>query len=128
MAVAAVARALVTALQQSLLLRLETKLALLHSSRFFTHLLRLPIPYFVQRYAGDIATRVAINDSVANVIASKLAMTAIDIVVLVFYFLLMLRYGVILTLVVAAIAGLNIVIVKLVARIRTDASRHPLFQ
>jgi NHLM bacteriocin system ABC transporter peptidase/ATP-binding protein len=115
-----------TWLQEYYLLRLETKLALLHSSHFFTHLLRLPIPYFVQRYAGDIATRVAINDSVANVIASKLAMTAIDIVVLVFYFLLMLRYGVILTLVVAAIAGLNIVIVKLVARIRTDASRRVL--
>jgi NHLM bacteriocin system ABC transporter peptidase/ATP-binding protein len=113
-------------LQEYYLLRLETKLALLHSSRFFTHLLRLPIPYFVQRYAGDIATRVAINDAVANVIASKLAMTAIDILVLVFYFLLMLRYGVVLTLVVAAIAALNIVIVKLVARMRTDAARRVL--
>ena len=115
-----------TWLQEYYLLRLETKLALLHSSRFFTHLLRLPIPYFVQRYAGDIATRVAINDEVANVIAAKLAMTAIDILVLIFYFLLMLRYGVVLTLVVAAIAALNVVSVKLVARIRTDASRRVL--
>jgi NHLM bacteriocin system ABC transporter peptidase/ATP-binding protein len=115
-----------TWLQEYYLLRLETKLALLHSSKFFTHLLRLPIPYFVQRYAGDIGSRVAINDQVANVIAAKLAMVAIDILVLVFYFLLMMRYGVILTLVVAAIAGLNIVVVKLVARVRTDAARRVL--
>jgi NHLM bacteriocin system ABC transporter peptidase/ATP-binding protein len=113
-------------LQEYYLLRLETKLALVHSSRFFTHLLRLPMPYFVQRYAGDIATRVAINDQVANVIAAKLAMVAIDILVLVFYFLLMLRYGVVLTLITAAIAALNIVIVKLVARVRTDAARRVL--
>ena len=118
--------ACLTWLQEYYLLRLETKLALMHSSRFFTHLLRLPMPYFVQRYAGDIATRVAINDQVANVIAAKLAMVAIDILVLGFYFLLMLRYGVVLTLVTASIAALNIVIVKLVARMRTDAARRVL--
>ncbi len=115
-----------TWLQEYYLLRLETKLALVHSSHFFTHLLRLPIPYFVQRYAGDIGSRVAINDSVANVIAAKLAMTVIDVLVLVFYFLLMLRYGVVLTLVVAAIVSLNVIIVQLVARMRTDASRRVL--
>ena len=118
--------ACLTWLQEYYLLRLETKLALVHSSRFFTHLLRLPMPYFVQRYAGDIATRVAINDQVANVIAAKLAMVAIDILVLGFYFLLMLRYGVVLTLVTASIAALNILIVKLVARMRTDAARRVL--
>ena len=115
-----------TWLQEYYLLRLETKLALVHSSKFFTHLLRLPIPYFVQRYAGDVATRVGINDTVANVIAAKLAMTVIDVLVLVFYLLLMCRYGVVLTLVVMAIASLNIVIVQLVARMRTDAARRVL--
>lgn len=115
-----------TWLQEYYLLRLETKLALVHSSRFFTHILRLPIPYFVQRFAGDIGSRVAINDTVANVIASKLTMTAIDILVLIFYVALMLRYGVILTLVVLAILLINIGVVKLVARMRTDAARRVL--
>lgn len=115
-----------TWLQEYYLLRLETKLSLVHSSKFFTHLLRLPIPYFVQRYAGDIATRVSINDSVANVIAAKLAMTVIDVLVLIFYVLLMMRYGVVLTLVVLGIASSNIIIVQLVSRMRTDASRRVL--
>lgn len=126
MGLTVVLSASLTWLQEYYLLRLETKLALLHSSKFFTHLLRLPIPYFVQRYAGDIATRVAINDAVANVIAAKLAMTVIDLLVLIFYLLLMMRYGVVLTLVVAAIVSLNIVIVQLVARMRTDAARRVL--
>lgn len=115
-----------TWLQKYYLLRLETKLALLHSSHFFNHILRLPIPYFVQRYAGEVGSRVAINDRVANVIAAKLTTTAIDLCVLVFYFLLMLRYDVPLTILVVFISALNVAVVKLVARARTDASRRLL--
>jgi NHLM bacteriocin system ABC transporter peptidase/ATP-binding protein len=111
-------------LQKYYLLRLETKLSLLHSSRFFAHLQRLPVPYFVQRFAGEIGSRVAINDRVANVIASKLTTTAIDMCVVVFYAALMLRYDVVLTLVVILISLLNIGVLKAVARLRTDISRR----
>jgi NHLM bacteriocin system ABC transporter peptidase/ATP-binding protein len=113
-----------TWLQKYFLLRLETKLALLHSSHFFVHIQRLPVPYFVQRYAGEIASRVAINDRVANVIASKLTTTVIDLFVTVFYFILMLMYNVPLTFAVVAVSGLNIAALKLVGRMRTDASRR----
>ncbi|MCU0241315.1 MAG: cysteine peptidase family C39 domain-containing protein, partial [Vicinamibacteria bacterium] len=113
-----------TWLQKYYLVRLETKLALLHSSRFFTHIQRLPIPYFVQRYAGEIGSRVAINDRVANVIASRLTTTIIDLMVVFFYFILMLWYDVLLTFAVVACSALNIGVIKLVARIRTDASRR----
>ena len=113
-------------LQDYYLLRLETKLSLLHSSRFFAHIQRLPIPYFVQRYAGEIGSRVAINDRVANVIAAKLTSTAIDLCVVVFYAALMLLYDVGLTLVVILVTGLNILSIKLVARLRTDVSRRLL--
>ncbi len=111
-------------LQKYYLLRLETKLSLLHSSRFFAHLQRLPVPYFVQRFAGEIGSRVAINDRVANVIASKLTTTAIDMCVVFFYAALMLRYDVVLTLVVILISFLNIGVLKAVARLRTDISRR----
>ncbi len=113
-------------LQKYYLLRLETKLALLHSSRFFTHIQRLPIPYFVQRFAGEIGSRVAINDRVADVIAGKLTTTAIDLCVVAFYLLLMLWYNVPLTLAVVLVSALNVAVVKYVARMRTDASRRVL--
>src|SRR5262249_25653462 len=53
-----------TWLQKYYLLRLETKLALTTSSRFFNHILRLPAAYFGQRFAGEIGMRVQINDKV----------------------------------------------------------------
>lgn len=111
-------------LQRYSLLRLETKLSLLHSSRFFAHLQRLPVPYFVQRFAGEIGSRVAINDRVADVIASRLTTTAIDLCLVVFYAALMLRYDVGLTILVILVSLLNIAVLKLVARVRTDLSRR----
>ena len=66
MAVTAVVLMVLNWLQKYYLLRLETKLSLLHSSRFFAHLQRLPVPYFVQRFAGEIGSRVLINDKVAQ--------------------------------------------------------------
>ena len=44
MAVTAAVLMVLTWLQKYYLLRLETKLSLLHSSRFFAHLQRLPVP------------------------------------------------------------------------------------
>ena len=52
-------QAVLTWLQRYYLLRLETKLALGTSSRFFNHILRLPAAYFGQRFAGEIGSRVA---------------------------------------------------------------------
>ena len=78
MAATVVIQGVLTWLQQYYLLRLETKLALGTSSRFFNHILRLPAAYFGQRFAGEIGSRVAINDQVAKIIVGQLATTAID--------------------------------------------------
>ena len=59
---AAIAQVALTWLQQITLLRLSTKLAVSMSTRFFEHLLRLPIAFFGQRYAGLLVTRVQVND------------------------------------------------------------------
>lgn len=119
-----VVQGVLTWLQRYYLLRLETKLALATSSRFFNHILRLPTAYFGQRFAGEIGSRVQINDRVAKVVSGKLATTVIDSVMTVFYAVLMFFYDVSLTLVVIGIGLLNIAAVKLAARIRTDASRR----
>jgi NHLM bacteriocin system ABC transporter peptidase/ATP-binding protein len=119
-----VIQAMLTWLQKYYLLRLETKLALATSSRFFNHILRLPTAYFGQRFAGEIGSRVLINDKVAKVVSGKLATTVIDSLMTVFYAVLMMFYDVTLTLVVIGIGLLNIAAVKLAGRVRTDASRR----
>ncbi len=115
-----------TWLQETYLLRMESKLALTTSSQFFNHILRLPVSYFAQRFAGEIGSRVEINDKVASLISGRLATTALDCLLLVFYAGLMMLYDIVLTLVCIVIALTNIAAVKLVARKRTDAARRLL--
>ena len=119
-----VIQGVLTWLQKYYLLRLETKLALSTSSTFFNHILRLPSAYFGQRFAGEIGSRVMINDKVARVISGKLATTVIDLTMTVFYAILMMLYDVSMTLTVIAISMLNAGAVKLAGRLRADASRR----
>jgi NHLM bacteriocin system ABC transporter peptidase/ATP-binding protein len=115
---------ILTWLQEYYLLRLETKLALSTSSDFFNHILRLPAAYFGQRFAGEIGSRVQINDKVAKIVSGRLATTMIDSFMTIFYAILMLLYDVVLTVVVIGIALINVAVVRLAARVRTDASRR----
>jgi len=124
MAITAVLNMALTALQQHALLRLETRLALKTSARFFTHVLRLPVNYFAQRFAGEVGSRVAINDKVATMVGGKLATTVIDSILVVFYGVLMFLYDTTLTVTVILLALTNIGAMKMVQRVRTDASRR----
>lgn len=124
MAFTAIVRMILTWLQSYYLLRLETKLAIMMSSKFFDHILRLPVGYFAQRFSGEIGSRVMINDKVATIMSGKLTKTILDCLLVVFYAGLMMVYDVTLTLVVMCVAALNVVAVKAVAKARIDAARR----
>jgi NHLM bacteriocin system ABC transporter peptidase/ATP-binding protein len=124
MGLTAALRMALTALQQHYLLRMETRIALRTSAEFFQHVLRLPVSYFGQRFAGEIGSRVLINNKVANLISGRLATTILDSVLIVFYGALMLIYDVTLTLACVALALVNVAVLQLAARRRTDLSRR----
>ncbi len=126
MAITAAIRALLAWLQDYYLLRLETRLALSTSSKFFWHVLRLPVSFFDQRYGGEIASRVAINDEVAALLSGDLAKTLIDLVVVVFTVVLMVQYDITLTLIGIGIAALNLAALRYVSRRRVDGSQKLL--
>ena len=109
---------LLTWLRQTFLLRLETRLALSMSSKFFLHVFKLPIVFFSQRYAGEVGNRVLINDRVARLLSGEMATTILNVVLIAFYGLLMLQYDVVLTVLGISIALLNIIALKLVSRKR----------
>jgi len=120
MGITALLRALLIWLQRYYLLRLEMKLALSSSSRFFWHVLRLPIEFFSQRHSGDIASRVAINDRVAQLLSGQLAVAALNCVMILFYLLLMLQYSVLLTVVTVGVSLLNVIFMQFITRKRND--------
>ncbi|HEY4565308.1 MAG TPA: cysteine peptidase family C39 domain-containing protein, partial [Thermoanaerobaculia bacterium] len=99
---------LLTWIQQVYLLRLETRMAVGSSSRFLWHVLRLPTEFFSQRYAGDISSRVAINDRVAQLLSRDLATNALGAVMIVFFAAVLFQYDVVLTLVGIAVVSLNV--------------------
>jgi NHLM bacteriocin system ABC transporter peptidase/ATP-binding protein len=117
---------MLTWLQQEYLLRLETKLALSSSAKFLWHILRLPINFFSQRYAGEISSRVEVNDRVAQLLSGELATAVLNSAMILFYALLMIQYDITLTIIGVCIALINIVALQYVSRKRIDANQKLL--
>ena len=115
-----------TWLQHMCLARMETKLAVVATTRFFMHLFTLPMTFFHQRYAGDIAARVMSNDKVAQMISGELAIGAVNALTIAVYGGVMLSYDPILAVAVFAMVSINVVALRVVARSREDDSRRLL--
>ena len=127
MALTAIVQGTLVWFQQSALLRLQTKMAVNESGKFLWHVLHLPHEFYMQRYAGDIASRVAINDQLARLLTGDLATTMLSIIVIVFYAIFMVQYDVTLTAIGILIAALNFVALRYVSRRRIDVY-HKLLQ
>lgn len=126
MTITAIMRGALTWLQERYLLRLETKLALSTASKFFWHILHLPAEFFTQRFGGEIGSRVALNDSVAKLVAGKMATTMVNCCMIIFYLAIMFGYDVLLTLVGIFIVALNVVALKYASHVRIDQNRKLL--
>ena len=126
MGVAAVLTGALTWIQQSYLLRLETRMAVSSSSRFLWHVLKLPVEFFSQRFAGDVSNRVGINDRVAQLLSRDLATNFLALVMIVFFAVVLFRYDPLLTLVGILVVSLNVAALRFVSRKRVDGNRRLL--
>ncbi len=124
MLVTAVLTGILTWLREYYLARMETRMALGSGSRFMWHVLRLPIDFFTQRSSGDIAARAGLNDDVAALLSGQLAITLLNVLVAVFYAILMMFYDVMLTAIGIGIALVNLLALRYVARRRTDDNQR----
>ncbi|HSU14672.1 NHLP family bacteriocin export ABC transporter peptidase/permease/ATPase subunit [Longimicrobium sp.] len=124
MVVAGLVMATITWMQQTQLLRLETRLALGSSGRFLWHVLRLPVSFFTQRFAGEIGSRVGVNDRVAQLLSGELATTMLSLLVIAFYAAVMVQYDLVLTGIGVAVAALNVGALRWVSRRRVDISQR----
>jgi len=113
-----------TLLRLRYLRRLKVKLSIGMSSRFLWHLLRLPMSFYAQRFAGEITNRSSLNDEVADVLSGRLATTAIDAVMVVFYTVVMFQYDIVLTLIGILLAAVNVITLQVISRQRVDANQR----
>ena len=113
-------------LQRTLLARMETKLSIVTTAQFFWHVVTLPMTFFSQRYAGDITSRVASNDRVAQLLSGELAVNAINVLTMALYAAVMLSYDVPLTLIALGMVAINLLALQLAARARENANRRLL--
>jgi NHLM bacteriocin system ABC transporter peptidase/ATP-binding protein len=119
---AALAQAGLTWLQQVVLIRLSTKLSLSMSTRFVQHMLRLPVGFFLQRFAGHLVARVALNDQVAGLLSGQLTTTLLSLVSAAVYGVAMLVIDPLLGAVAIALGAANFLALRAVSRRRRDVN------
>ncbi|NJO79740.1 MAG: NHLP family bacteriocin export ABC transporter peptidase/permease/ATPase subunit [Cyanobacteria bacterium RM1_2_2] len=113
---------MLTLLQLRYLRSLRIKLGVTLSSQFVWHVLRLPVSFYAQRFAGEISGRVRLNDDIASVLSGRLTTTTISVIMVVFYAIAMLQYDRLLTLIVVFFSAINVLTLQWVSRQRVDAN------
>lgn len=115
-------QAVLTLYRSLLLLKLQNKMSMISAHKFLYHMFRLPMNFFDQRYAGDLAERVENNNNVSNFLAGDLAETMLNIFVACFYLILMLSYSPLLTLIGIAGIAINMTLVKASSKVIANST------
>ena len=123
MAMTAMLHAVLTYVRQSLLLRLQTKLSVVMVSRFLWYVMALPVEFFTQRHAGDIANRLAVNDHVGRLLSGGVATNALNLTSIVFFAAAMAIYDLPLAVIGVCMTLANVLALKFISGRRQDLSR-----
>jgi len=108
LAIAALARSVLLAIQAKFLMDLFGRAARYSARMFFSRALALPMTFYSQRSAGEIAARVDLNERVAETISRDFATLALDLLTAGFFLALMVRMDARLTLIVACCMALEL--------------------
>ena len=103
--------------------KISGKLATVGNSTYLWKVLRLPMEFFSQRMTGDIQMRQTANAEIAQTLVSVFAPFLINIVMMVFYLFVMLRFSPLLTLIGLAAILLSTVAGRIVSEKRVGITR-----
>ncbi len=121
MAVTTILQFTIARMQYIFLRKLIIKLSITMNSQFMWHLLRLPMKFYAQRFAGDISSRAALNDQTVQLL-SRVANTLIDAIMLVFYAVLMSFYNGILAGITIVFGLINVAALYWLQQFRIEAT------
>jgi NHLM bacteriocin system ABC transporter peptidase/ATP-binding protein len=109
--------------QQRILAMLEQRMSIAWAASFMEHVLRLPAGFFAHRYPGDVAQRLGSIESVADVLASRLAPAAVGLATSLAFLAGMLFIDWRLACVAVATVGTILIVVLRSGRALVDGTR-----
>ena len=104
-------------------LRIQGKMASYGSASYLWKVLRLPMQFFTQRLSADIADRQATNASIAGTLVKTFAPLALQVLMMVFYLVVMIRYSPLLSLIGVGAIVLNLAVSALITAKRVNITR-----
>ena len=114
---------IMSALQSIYSLRINGKMAAVGNASYMWKVLKMPVKFFSQRMAGDIQGRQASNAGIANTLIGTFAPLVLNSVMMVFYFVVMIRYNVLLTAIGLASITLNAIVSNYISKKRINITR-----
>lgn len=107
------------ALKSLVIFRLHTKLVIRFGTDYLWQVLRLPTQFFGERSPGQLIAKMRLSGEVAELLSTQVATTVIAAINVVIYGAVLLWLQPFLTVVLIAIAALNIPVVRYSGRVRT---------
>ena len=104
-------------------LRISGKMAVVGNASYMWKVLKMPMEFFSQRMAGDIQQRKDANASIAESVANTIAPLFLNTIMMVFYFVVMIRYSFLLTFVGLSTVLINVWLSRIISRQRVNITR-----
>ena len=114
---------LMSALQAIYSLRINGKMAATGKATYMWKVLKMPMKFFSQRMVGDIQGRQDSNAVIANTLISTFAPLLLNMVMMVFYLVVMIRYSVILSIIGIVSLTLNAFVSRYISKKRINVTR-----
>lgn len=112
---------LIQFLQNWISTRFSLQLSTLLSSQFMWHILHLPLLFIIRRYGGEIASRLGLNQAVADTFIEQVLGTAINIFFAIAFAVVMFFYDIPITLIGIVLVFANLFAMITLFRSRADA-------
>ncbi|MCC6804984.1 MAG: ATP-binding cassette domain-containing protein [Anaerolineae bacterium] len=128
MSITGVFAALLTWLQRLSLLRLESRIGTRASLDLLWHVLHLPVAISSQRSGGDFAAHIASGERATRLIFGAPAVVTINVLLSIFFALVMLQYSVILTVICILFSVFSLLIFGIILRRQRDTARIMLHE
>ena len=103
--------------------KIHGKMALVGSSTFLWKILHLPMEFFNQRMTGDLQNRQNANSAIAGNLVVTVAPLMMNLIMVSFYLVVMLRYSWAMTLVGVASVAINLSMARIISAKRVNISR-----